>query len=82
MIVYAKTQPDKGAKGITAFIVEKGMPVRQFLRGNDRCHCKCPGQDMRCPTEPSLQVLRTHWYDALISGGSARGMPLAIDGHS
>ena len=28
VIVYAKTQPDQGAKGITAFIVEKGMPVR------------------------------------------------------
>ena len=29
VIVYAKTQPDKGSKGITAFIVEKGMPVRR-----------------------------------------------------
>jgi len=29
VIVYAKTQPDKGAKGITAFIIEKGMPVRR-----------------------------------------------------
>ena len=27
LIVYAKTQPDKGPHGITAFIVEKGMPV-------------------------------------------------------
>ena len=33
MIVYAKTQPDKGAKGITAFIIEKGMPVRRRLCG-------------------------------------------------
>lgn len=28
IIVYAKTAPDKGAHGITAFIVEKGMKVR------------------------------------------------------
>lgn len=27
-IVYAKTRPEGGAHGITAFLVEKGMPVR------------------------------------------------------
>lgn len=26
MVVYAKTDPEQGARGITAFIVEKGMP--------------------------------------------------------
>ena len=26
MVVYAKTEPEMGARGITAFIVEKGMP--------------------------------------------------------
>jgi isovaleryl-CoA dehydrogenase len=26
LVVYAKTQPEAGSKGITAFIVEKGMP--------------------------------------------------------
>jgi Acyl-CoA dehydrogenase, middle domain len=26
LVVYAKTAPEKGSKGITAFIVEKGMP--------------------------------------------------------
>ena len=26
LLVYAKTEPEKGAKGISAFIVEKGMP--------------------------------------------------------
>jgi isovaleryl-CoA dehydrogenase len=25
LVVYAKTSPEKGSKGITAFIVEKGM---------------------------------------------------------
>jgi hypothetical protein len=29
IIVYAKTAPDKGAHGITAFIVEKGMKVER-----------------------------------------------------
>lgn len=27
LIVYAKTQPDAGAHGITAFIIERGMKV-------------------------------------------------------
>lgn len=26
LVVYAKTSPEKGSKGITAFIVEKGFP--------------------------------------------------------
>ena len=26
LVVYAKTAPHEGAKGITAFLVEKGMP--------------------------------------------------------
>jgi isovaleryl-CoA dehydrogenase len=26
MVVYAKTEPELGARGVTAFIVEKGMP--------------------------------------------------------
>lgn len=27
LVVYAKTQPDKGSHGITAFLIEKGMKV-------------------------------------------------------
>lgn len=27
LVVYAKTQPDKGAHGITAFLIEAGMKV-------------------------------------------------------
>ena len=27
LIVYAKTEPDQGPHGITAFLIEKGMPV-------------------------------------------------------
>ncbi len=26
LVVYAKTEPEKGPRGITAFLVEKGMP--------------------------------------------------------
>ena len=32
LVVYAKTDPEMGARGITAFIVEKGF--KGFSRGN------------------------------------------------
>jgi isovaleryl-CoA dehydrogenase len=32
LVVYAKTEPDKGAKGMTAFIIEKGF--KGFSKGN------------------------------------------------
>lgn len=45
LVVYAKTQPDKGSKGITTFIVEKGFKgfsthqkLDKFgMRGSDTC---------------------------------------------
>ena len=45
LIVYAKTAPDQGAHGITAFVVEKGMPGfsacqkldKLGMRGSDTC---------------------------------------------
>lgn len=45
LIVYAKTEPEAGAHGITAFIVEKGMPGfstaqkldKLGMRGSDTC---------------------------------------------
>lgn len=45
LIVYAKTSPEKGSKGITAFIVEKGMPGfstaqkldKLGMRGSNTC---------------------------------------------
>lgn len=45
LVVYAKTAPDKGPHGITAFIVEKGMKGfrtaqkldKLGMRGSDTC---------------------------------------------
>ena len=34
LIVYAKTQPDAGPHGITAFLIEKGMPARALPADN------------------------------------------------
>ena len=45
LVVYAKTEPEKGSKGITAFIIEKGMPGfktaqkldKLGMRGSNTC---------------------------------------------
>jgi isovaleryl-CoA dehydrogenase len=55
LVVYAKTSPEKGSKGITAFIIEKGFPgfstsqkLDKFgMRGSDTCelvfdNCEVP----------------------------------------
>lgn len=55
LVVYAKTSPEKGSKGITAFIIEntfKGFSTHQKLdkvgmRGSDTCelvfeNCEVP----------------------------------------
>lgn len=55
LVVYAKTSPDKGSKGITAFIIEKGFKgfsthqkLDKFgMRGSDTCelvfeNCEVP----------------------------------------
>ncbi|KAF3336994.1 isovaleryl-CoA dehydrogenase [Carex littledalei] len=59
LIVYAKTDPSAGAKGITAFIIEKGMPGfstaqkldKLGMRGSDTCelvfeNCFVPGENV------------------------------------
>lgn len=56
LVVYAKTSPEKGAHGITAFLIEKGMPGfstsqkldKLGMRGSNTCelvfdNCKVPG---------------------------------------
>uniref|UniRef100_A0AAY4C2K1 Isovaleryl-CoA dehydrogenase, mitochondrial n=1 Tax=Denticeps clupeoides TaxID=299321 RepID=A0AAY4C2K1_9TELE len=58
LIVYAKTEPEAAARGITAFIVEKNMPGfstaqkldKLGMRGSSTCElifedCKVPGHD-------------------------------------
>lgn len=55
LVVYAKTDPEKGSKGITAFIVERGFQgfstspkLDKFgMRGSDTCelvfeNCRIP----------------------------------------
>ncbi|MEA2118477.1 isovaleryl-CoA dehydrogenase [Halovibrio sp. HP20-50] len=60
LVVYAKTDPDAGSKGITAFIVEKGMPGfstaqkldKLGMRGSNTCELVF--QDCAVPAENIL----------------------------
>ena len=60
LVVYAKTDPDAGSKGITAFIIEKGMPGfstaqkldKLGMRGSNTCELVF--QDCRVPAENVL----------------------------
>ena len=59
LVVYAKTDPDAGSKGITAFLVEKGMPGfstaqkldKLGMRGSNTCElvfedCAVPAENV------------------------------------
>ncbi|MDR5885318.1 isovaleryl-CoA dehydrogenase [Vreelandella janggokensis] len=60
LVVYAKTDPDAGSKGITAFIIEKGMPGfstaqkldKLGMRGSNTCELVF--QDCAVPVENIL----------------------------
>lgn len=69
LVVYAKTAPEQGSKGITAFIIEKGFKgfsthqkLNKFgMRGSDTCelvfeNCEVPGGEHShvCPIPMSL----------------------------
>src|SRR5207248_379239 len=59
LVVYAKTAPNAGARGITAFIIEKGFPGfstaqkldKLGMRGSDTCElvfqdCEVPDENV------------------------------------
>jgi isovaleryl-CoA dehydrogenase len=70
LIVYAKTDPDKGARGITAFLVEKGMAGfrtaqkldKLGMRGSDTCelvfeNCEVPGENVLGGVNKGVNIL-------------------------
>ncbi len=73
LVVYAKTDPDAGSKGITAFIIEKGMPGfstaqkldKLGMRGSNTCELVF--QDCAVPAENIL-------------GGEGKGVRVLMSG--
>lgn len=70
LIVYAKTSPDAGAKGITAFLVEKGMKGfstaqkldKLGMRGSNTCElvftdCEIPEENILGKVNEGVKVL-------------------------
>ena len=70
LVVYAKTEPEKGSKGITAFIIEKGFRGfstaqkldKMGMRGSDTCElvfedCLVPDENVLGPVNRGAAVL-------------------------
>ena len=70
LVVYAKTDKNAGSKGITAFIIEKGMPGfstaqkldKLGMRGSNTCElvfedCKVPAQNILGKLNEGVKVL-------------------------
>jgi isovaleryl-CoA dehydrogenase len=94
LVVYASTRPDAGSRGITAFIVEKGMPGfttgpkldKLGMRGSDTCElvfsdCHVPAGNVLHRENEGLAVLmRGLDYERVVLAGGAIGlMRAAID---
>ena len=94
VIVYAKTRPDAGAKGITAFIVEKGYPGfsaaqkldKLGMRGSDTGelvfeNCEVPEENILGELNGGVGVLMSGLdYERLVLAGGPLGiMQAAMD---
>jgi isovaleryl-CoA dehydrogenase len=88
LVVYAKTKPDAGPRGITAFLVEKGM--RGFsraqkldklgMRGSDTCElifedCEVPEENVLGQVDRGVRVLmRGLDYERVVLAGGPLGI--------
>ncbi|MAY66912.1 MAG: acyl-CoA dehydrogenase [Rhodospirillaceae bacterium] len=88
LVVYAKTQPDAGSKGITAFLVEKdmvGFSTAQKLdklgmRGSDTCElvfedCEIPAENVLGEVDGGVRVLMSGLdYERLVLAAGPVGI--------
>lgn len=88
IIVYAKTDPEKGAHGITAFIVEKGMKGfttaqkldKLGMRGSDTCelvfeNCHVPERNVLGQVNRGVYVLMSGLdYERLVLSAGPLGL--------
>ncbi len=93
-VVYAKTEPGAGARGISAFIVERG--TRGFstapkldklgMRGSGTCEllfddCRVPAENLLGPENGGVRVLMSglDYERVVLAGGSLGLMAAALD---
>jgi len=94
LLVYAKTDPDAGSKGITAFLVEKGFPGfstaqkldKLGMRGSDTCelvfdHCEVPEENVVGGVGEGVKVLMSglDFERAVLAGGPLGIMQACMD---
>jgi isovaleryl-CoA dehydrogenase len=94
LVVYAKTDPAAGPKGITAFIIEKGMKGfrtaqkldKLGMRGSDTCElvfedCEVPEENVLGKVGGGVRVLMSGLdYERLVLAGGPLGiMQAAMD---
>jgi isovaleryl-CoA dehydrogenase len=88
LVVYAKTQPEAGSKGITAFLVEKGMVGfstaqkldKLGMRGSDTCelvfeNCEIPAENVLGEVDAGVRVLMSGLdYERLVLAAGPVGI--------
>ena len=94
LVVYAKTDPGAGARGITAFIVEKGMPGfstaqkldKLGMRGSNTCElvftdCEVPAENVLGTLNGGVRVLMSglDFERVVLAGGPLGLMAAAMD---
>jgi isovaleryl-CoA dehydrogenase len=94
LIVYAKTEPGKGARGISAFIIEKGMKGfstaqkldKLGMRGSDTCElvfedCEVPAENVLGPVNSGVNVLMSglDYERVVLSAGPLGIMQACMD---
>jgi isovaleryl-CoA dehydrogenase len=94
LVVYAKTDPDAGSKGITAFIIEKGMPGfstaqkldKLGMRGSNTCElvfedCEVPEENILGELNRGVRVLMSglDYERTVLAAGPIGIMQAAMD---
>jgi isovaleryl-CoA dehydrogenase len=94
LVVYAKTDPQAGPRGITAFLIEKGMPGfstaqkldKLGMRGSNTCElvfvdCEVPAENVLSEEGRGVKVLMSglDYERAVLAGGSLGIMVACLD---
>jgi len=95
LVVYAKTEPEKGSHGITTFIVEKGMPGfstsqkldKLGMRGSNTCelvfeNCEVPAENILGEVNKGVYVLMSGLdYERLVLSAGPVGIMQSVCDH-
>ncbi|MFN0263881.1 isovaleryl-CoA dehydrogenase [Tepidamorphus sp. 3E244] len=94
LVVYAKTDPDAGPRGMTAFLIEKGMKGfstaqkldKLGMRGSDTCElvfedCEVPEENVLGQVGSGVNILMSglDYERAVLSAGSVGIMQACMD---